>query len=255
MHRSSWGVLVVAAVAACSAGGARGPDADTEGGRFRARYGPATAEFTDFRDRLVNNRFLDTVATRLNDSLRIPKDITLATSHCEEPNASYDPTTSRVTLCYELFESLGEQFASETGGEYLVAGTIVFALMHETAHALIDVLDLPTTGREEDAADQLATLLLLDEGATGDSLAFGAVGWLATNAHANPLDTLAFADDHALDIQRVYNILCLIYGRDPLKYPEVVEDGWLPVQRRDRCPAEYHRLRDTWRRLLAPYHR
>ena len=252
MDRLWWAWLVLGITIGC-AGGAE-PERTAEG-RFRATYGNATPEFMAFREQLVSNQFLDTVASRLNDSLRIPKDITLATSHCEEPNASYEPSTRRVTLCYELFRTLDEQFGSETGGDYLVAGTIVFALMHETAHALIDVLDLPTTGREEDAADQLATLLLLDEGAAGDSLAFGAVGWLATNAHANPLDTLAFADDHALDIQRVYNILCLIYGRDPSKYPEVVEDGWLPAQRRDRCPAEYQRLRDNWRRLLAPHHR
>src|SRR5262245_16910287 len=79
-------------------------------GRFIAHYGPATPEFEDFRAGLVANRFLDTIASRLNDSLSIPKDVTLATAHCDEPNASYDPEARQVTLCYELFKTLSERF-------------------------------------------------------------------------------------------------------------------------------------------------
>lgn len=225
--------------------------ADT--GRFLAEYEPADQDFQEFRSGLIAHRFLDTIVARLNDSLRIPRDITLRTAHCGEPNASYTPDDRRVTLCYELFRSLSEQFAGEPGGEFLVSGTVVFALMHELGHALIHVLDLPTTGREEDAVDQLATVLLLQQGPTGDSLAFGAVGWFASDAHRSQLDALEFADDHGFDLQRVYNIICWIHGRDPRAYPELVEDGWLPAHRRDRCPAEYHRLAESWRRLLRPY--
>ena len=49
-------------------------------GRFIVHYGPATPEFEDFRAGLIANRFLDTIAARLNDSLSIPKDVTLATT-------------------------------------------------------------------------------------------------------------------------------------------------------------------------------
>ena len=222
-------------------------------GRFVAHYGAATPEFESFRAGLVANRFLDTIAARMNDSLQIPRDVTLATAHCEEPNASYVPETRRVTLCYELFSGLSVRFEHEVGGEYLIMGTLVFALMHELGHALIDVLELPVTGREEDAVDQLATILLLNQGATGDSLAFGAVGWFATNAKSSQLDDLALADDHGLDRQRVYNIICWIYGRDPDRYPEVIVEGWLPEHRAGRCPDEYLRLRRSWQQLLAPY--
>ena len=229
--------------------------APVQEGRFIAEYGPPTPEFEDFRAGLIANRFLDTIAARLNDSLRIPKDMTLATAHCNEPNASYQPEERKVTLCYELFRALSEQFASEIEGDYLVTGTLVFALMHELGHGLIDVLQLPTTGREEDAVDQLATVLLLSQGAIGDSLAFGAVGWFATNARSNQLDDLALADDHGLDQQRVYNIICWIYGRDPDRYPEVLKEGWLPEHRAEGCPGEYQRLRRSWAQLLAPYRR
>jgi hypothetical protein len=224
-------------------------------GRFLAEYGPAIPAFEAFRAGLISNRFLDTIATRLNDSLALPLDITLATAHCDEPNAAYNPSMRRVTLCYELFLSLADRFSSTPGQEYVVPGTIMFALMHETGHALVDVLALPVTGREEDAVDQLATKLLLEQGAIGDSLAFGAVGWFATSAQHGSLDSLALADDHSLDQQRVYNLICWIEGRAPGRYPEIVSHGWLPEHRREKCPDEYARLSASWRRLLARYHR
>jgi hypothetical protein len=241
-------------VAACAEAPALRP-AVAHSGHFVAEYGPATPAFEEFRAGLMANRFLDTIAARLNDSLKIPLDITLATAHCDEPNASYQPEPRRVTLCYELFSNLSERFKSTAGGEYVVPGTIVFALMHETGHALVDVLALPVTGHEEDAVDQLATVLLLEQGPIGDSLAFGAVGWFATSARAGHLDSMALADDHGLDLQRVYNLICWIYGRDPPRYPQIVSGGWLPEHRRQGCVGEYTRLSRSWRRLLAPFRR
>jgi len=225
------------------------PDRSAEG-KFIPRYGPATPEFEAFRDRLIANQFLDTITARLTDSIRLPKDVTIATAHCAEPNASYEPTARRVTLCYELVEDLSNRFSDDPEAGYLVGGAVLFALMHELGHALVDVLALPITGREEDAVDQLATILLLEQGASGDSLAFGAIGWMITNAESARLDRLRFADDHALDLQRVYNLVCWIWGRDPGKYPQVVEEGWLPDHRRDKCQHEYQLLSASWSRLI-----
>jgi hypothetical protein len=252
---AAWGAWLLLAAGACG----RGPSPEADGldpratGRFVASYGPATSEFAEFRERLMAHRFLDTLVLRLNATIAVPADITLGTAHCDEPNAAYEPEHRRVTICYELFRSLSDRFAGEPGEEYLVSGTILFGLMHELGHALVDVLDLPVTGREEDAVDQLATLLILEQGAAGDSLVFGAVGWFATNARSAQLDDLALADDHGLDQQRVYNILCWLYGRDPSRYPMVRSEGWLPAHRAERCPAEYRRVRESWRQLLAPH--
>lgn len=256
-------LCIIFASAACRRPPPATIDADSTGlvansaaaGKFLAEYEPADPHYREFRSGLIAHRFLDTIASRLNDSLMIPRNITLRTAHCGEPNASYNQDDRRVTLCYELFRALSEEFAAEAGGEYLVSGTVVFALMHELGHALIHVLDLPITGREEDAVDQLATVLLLQQGPSGDSLAFGAVAWFASDAHRSQFDALEFADDHGFDLQRVYNIICWIHGRDPRAYPELIEDGWLPEHRRERCQAEYHRLAVSWRRLLSPYRR
>lgn len=255
MGRTLWLLAIAGLAAACKVVRQEDRPPPEPPGRVLPFYAPATPDFQEFRQGLIANRYLDSIAERLNDSLRLPHDLTLAIGHCAEPNAVYDPPRRRVTVCYELFENLAERFADQEGAEYLVAGTVTFALMHETAHALIDILDLPTTGREEDAADQLATLLLLEQGTVGDSLAFGAVGWLASHADAEPLDDLALAGEHGAVLQRVYNMVCWIYGRDSTRYPQLASEEWLPEYRRLRCPSEYARLVRSWTRLLAPHRR
>jgi hypothetical protein len=134
------------------------PPAPAETGRFVAEYEPATApDLRELRTRLVASRLLDTVAAGLNDTLRMRENVVIASAECGEPNAYYRPDARRVTLCYELLADLSRRFRRMPEADILVAGTTAFVLLHEVGHALIHVLDLPTTGREEDAVD-LATL-------------------------------------------------------------------------------------------------
>lgn len=232
------------------------PPPPAETGRFLAAYEPVSSpELRDLRTRLVASRLLDTVASGLNDTIRIRENVIIAGSECQEPNAYYRPEARRVTLCYELLADLSRRFRRMPQSDILVAGTTAFVLLHEVGHALIHVLDLPTTGREEDAVDQLATLLMLGEGPVGDSLAFAAAAWFLQSSQRTRIDPLTFADEHGLDAQRVYSILCWVHGRDPTRYPEIVREGWLPAARAERCPAEYARISRSWSRLLAPYHR
>lgn len=238
-----------------SAGLAPPPPAPVETGRFVAEYEPASQPLRNLRARLVASRLLDTIAAGLNDTLRLPENVVIAGSECAEPNAYYRPELRRVTLCYELLADLNRRFGRSPQADILVAGTTAFVLLHEVGHALIHVLDLPTTGREEDAVDQLATLLMLGEGPVGDSLAFAAAAWFLQTAPRTRIDPLAFADEHGLDAQRVYSILCWVHGRAPERYPEIVREGWLPAGRAGRCPAEYSRVSRSWSRLLAPHHK
>ena len=53
-------------------------------------------------------------------------------------------------------------------------GAMVVFFFHELGHCLIDVWDLPTTGREEDAVDQLAMFVLLDGTPEGEGMVLSA---------------------------------------------------------------------------------
>ena len=124
-------------------------------------------------------------------------------------------------------------------------------MMHEVGHALVDVLDLPITGREEDVADQLAVYVLVRGGEKGAQAAVAGVS--ALQPSSNEFDATALADEHSLGPVRLYNVMCWIYGSDPVKYSQLVEGGSLPEERAVRCPGEWDRMAKAWQRLLAPY--
>ncbi len=124
-------------------------------------------------------------------------------------------------------------------------------MMHEVGHALVDVLDLPVTGREEDVADQLAVYVLIRGGEKGAQAAVAGVS--ALQPSTNSFDDTDFADEHSLGPVRLYNVMCWIYGSDPAKYSYLLDGGSLPEERAVRCPGEWDRMAKAWQRLLAPY--
>ena len=116
----------------------------------------------------------------------------------------------------------------------------------------MDAYDLPITGREEDAVDQLSVLLLADGSEEGEQMVLDAAVSFSKKA-GDELDELAFADEHSLDQQRYYNIVCLLYGQNEEKFASLVRDGTLPESRAERCSQEFARVDKAWDALLAPY--
>lgn len=67
------------------------------------------------------------------------------------------------------------------------------------------------------------------------------------------LVTEDFADEHSLDLTRMYNLANWVYGSDPVANADVVARVGLPQARADRCPFEFQQIVKAWRSLLAPY--
>ena len=152
-----------------------------------------------------------------------------------------------------------------TAEEFVVANTL-WTLLHETAHVLISELNIPVFGHEEDAADQIATIALL-HGATdlGVPESIPAVDAVIASAQAWRIEweleqrdhvQAAYWDNHALDIQRFYNMMCLLYGSDPDKYEEVEKQLGLPYQRAFSCADyEHEQARRAVNRVIEVYGR
>lgn len=198
--------------------------------------------------------------------LLLPRPINFVMAQCNEPNAFYSPARAEVVMCYETMQVLlerGQQLATDQqlGDDYAkkyLAANLRFILLHETGHALIDLLEIPVTGREEDAVDQLATTLMqrfagLDESSrqTADNLRMASNWFLMRSTGQYNLD--AYADEHALGEQRYFNLQCLIYGHNPARYVGIVTEGDLPEARAKGCPAEARRVDKAWLRLLLPH--
>lgn len=235
-------------------------------GDFKVVY--AAVKDPDYRE--LQQIFKDTAlfeetVKALNETLALPADVTVALEECGEINAFYDPERRRISMCYELVGAFAEMFLADAETEeeaeaagVSVAGATLFIFFHEAGHALIDLYDLPITGKEEDAVDQLATLILLEAGEDGENAALdGASSFLTEEEEASEdeagFEELAFWDEHSLDEQRFYNIICWLYGKDPEGYAYLVEDETLPEERAGSCPGEYERMSKAWDTLLEPY--
>lgn len=204
----------------------------------------------------------------LNETLALPADVTVVLRECGQVNAFYEAESRRISMCYELVNAFTEMFLADAETEEevaaageSVAGATLFIFFHEAGHALVDLYDLPITGKEEDAVDQLATLILLEAGEDGENAALdGASSFITEEAGEETgaegeagLEDLAFWDEHSLDEQRFYNIVCWIYGKDPAGYAYLVEDETLPGDRAASCPGEYERMSKAWDTLLEQY--
>ena len=203
--------------------------------------------------------------------LMLPRPIRFVMAECREPNAFYSPERGEVVMCYETMKVLldrGQQLASDqdisdkgTGDAYAqryLEANLRFILLHETGHALIDLLEMPVTGREEDAVDQLATTLMqrfagMNESSrqVSDNLRMASNWFLVRSTGQYNLD--AYADEHALGEQRYFNLQCLVYGSNPARYVGIVTEGDLPEARAKACPAEARRVNKSWLRLLLPH--
>lgn len=135
----------------------------------------------------------------------------------------------------------------------------IFTLYHETGHLLVGELGLPVLGKEEDAADALAVILILNYTPDADDryniLADAADGWYlnAQNSTGEGVDDLSFYDDHSLDIQRAYAVVCMIVGADPAEFGEVADIYEMDAERQEACGPVYAQSESAWMTLLDPH--
>lgn len=201
-----------------------------------------------------SQRVIQSMVEELDDQLSLPFDINISLEKCGEADASYDPETHQVTLCEETIDTYYYLFSGRiklsARLDEAVAGAISELFLHEVGHALIDAYQLPITGREEDAVDQLATLMLLNG---RERMALDGARAFKLRANLEKGGPQFLWDEHSLDWQRYYDTLCLIYGHDPKQYSYMVTNKTLPAERAGKCSDDYERVKNAWQRLLAPH--
>ena len=137
-----------------------------------------------------------------------------------------------------------------------VSGNTIWTMFHETGHALVSLFDIPILGKEEDAVDNLATIImLLQENDQADEyLKQTALGWFLLDEFSDIAgEELNFSDDHSLDQQRAYQTICFLYGADKQIFGEFAKMMEMPEQRLENCAYDFDRTLESWDRVLAPY--
>ncbi len=134
-----------------------------------------------------------------------------------------------------------------------VAGNALFTLYHESGHMLISELGLPVLAQEEDAVDNLATVAMLGAD-TEDMDVFltqAMIGWFLIAEE--DYDDLVFYDEHDLDQQRGFAMLCLMVGADEDAFLDLARDLDLPDERIETCGLDYDQAADSWEIVTDPH--
>jgi Putative metallopeptidase len=190
---------------------------------------------------------------------QLPRTLLVKVEGCDgDPNASYENDT--IVVCYEYIDELWKAMPTETTAAGVtpldaVVGPLFDTCLHEFAHAIFDMLQVPVLGREEDAADQVSAYIMLHLGkAEARRLIWGTSYAYKTEAEAAASPAVKqFADVHGTPAQRFYNLLCIAYGADAQLFADMVEKGDLPKERADDCKDEYRQVAHAYEKLISPH--
>ena len=205
------------------------------------------AQIEESMNELVNNF--------LNLAFKLPQNIAINFQECGFVNAFYSPDSQEITMCYEMYQEIESAFRSmdpRASNDEVFEATIltwIYILLHEVGHAFVDIYELPITGREEDTADDFSALMVYWGGAP-NAIIYASYFW---SFNGGNISDDALADEHSLSEQRMYNLLCFLYGADPQNFSYVLEYFPSLETRSVRCPGEFQQKLSSWRFLLESW--
>lgn len=198
------------------------------------------------------------VVVFVNEQFQLSKPLIFKFGGIEGP--LYDTDANEVFIPYIFIEEVKSRFKgakySETGISITDAtwDSVMHTLLHEFAHALIFTYKLPIVGKEEDAADGLANMLLIEFFDNGTETVISAADLFGLESNdIEEFEEEDFSDEHSLDAQRFYSSLCHVYGSDPQKYTYLKNDVSFSEERAELCIDEYESILRSWQSLLKPY--
>jgi hypothetical protein len=192
--------------------------------------------------------------------------LNIRTVSCGVSNAWYQRVDNvpTVSICYEYLEEIWQSMPEETKevmGETMkdaVCGQLFFAVAHELGHAMFDIFDVPVFGRQEDAADEFATFIMLQFGGEQalqliDGAAYGYHAYIK-DLSTKPQVTLplaAFSSDHGAPEERYFNLICIAYGYDERLFMGAMDK--IPASRARKCKFEYEDLKYAFHTVFWPH--
>jgi hypothetical protein len=215
---------------------------------------PASAELRPIYEQLKALAALQQLQLFM-EPLRLPKPIKVRTAECgpnPEPYSSGGP----VTICYEVIAQVAKIVAQHSRDSAyqrtLINGAFVQTALHNISLAIFDVLGVPIWGREFDAADRLAALIMTQFGE--DVMAATVETTTQIFQWSNKTWTgRDFASTDSPEAQRFYNYLCIAYAASPYDYNYLVRGGTLPKDRAERCDGEYQQIKKAFNLRIMPF--
>jgi putative metallopeptidase DUF4344 len=218
---------------------------------------PHSDKYQPIYRRLKDLQVLETLQEFLSP-LRLPRKIAVKTDECNSLRLVYRPP-GPVIICYEyiLAIELNAPAASAVpiGGkrvtkESIIVGGFVNEMLSEVAHAVFDVLQIPVWGSANDAADNVAALIM---SSFGDDVAWrtliGTSWFLAQRSYVGRGDFTEVIQSS--EAPRFYNYLCIAYSANPKNFSFLKED--IPKGRLEVCEQDYRQLVRSFKQTIMPH--
>ncbi len=133
-----------------------------------------------------------------------------------------------------------------------VAGMSIYVVYHEFGHALIQELEIPVIGTEEDSVDIFAAIYMIaeEDDPVLDAM-IGSVVEARFDQDAAAGGFVAGWDSHSGSEQRAYQVLCMLIGADYDGWHQTATEAEMPEQRQKDCKWEYAKAEKGWDALLG----
>ena len=166
------------------------------------------------------------------------------------------PENREIVITYDFVMEVRERFRGEYKKEWEVYAkdAIEHTFYHELGHALVDLLNIPVLGKEEDAVDDFGIIMLIFTKEDGEERAISAAElFFMEGLEVEEFSSEDLMDEHSLDDQRGYRSLSLVYGSNPEKYEDIAEDLKMDEDMRLMSQEMFEQQSINWLRLLKPY--
>ena len=198
---------------------------------------------------------LEAVVIYINNSFELKHSIELVIGSGRAVYA--DSGEKTIFMPFAFFEEARELFTQAGKGDLVnqaVTDVFLHTLLHELGHLLIAMYDIPIVGREEDAVDALATVLILQDFINGaNRVQHTAELYKLDREPIKNLRKWDFMGEHSLNIQRHYQMMCHVYGSDPTNYQTLKRRIGFADDRASICIDEYRQISRSWAQLLEAY--
>ena len=219
---------------------------------------PSAANLKPVYNQVMQARVLEKIRD-FAAPLRLPRRLLIKTDSCGEANAWYENDV--ITVCYEYLDEFWKNVPDKTTPAGIapidtLVGPTVDLFLHEIGHAVFDYWGTPVLGREEDAADQFSSFIILkfDKEQARRLMLGNAYQYKSDVQRPVVSESLKkFSDAHGTPAQRYFNVLCMAYGADPVVFADFVDRGYLPKDRAEGCEDEYKQAANAFKKLIEPY--
>ena len=218
---------------------------------------PSDSRYKDIFKALKNKNAMNDIVEDFNNTIKLPNDIEVIFSECDEENAFYNPETKKITVCYELIRKYVDLSDQKISLSEKIQQATTFSMLHELGHALVDQLEIPITGKEENAVDEFALMMLLDS--DNDKAIDNAVeGVLQFYYDSLDEENVNLTDVHAPNKERYFDLLTLYIGSNEIADMKSWignEEDQLSPERAEGARAEYQQKRNSWDKLLREFYK